>query len=165
MSISTLIPTANQTPDPGQGGLAVTGNINTGHGSTIATGPISGVGQTKTCIWTGFAAVTGQIASIRLLLDWSENGTVGLDASNSFRIEYSVNGGGAWTSIFVHSNITSSNSSSSNVVLPTADPTQVQVRDSLSAEGSDSGAASVTASVSNIRLEVTTVDGQVIVLM
>jgi hypothetical protein len=164
MSLVVIQAAANQSPDPGQGGSAVTGNVNTGHGSTTSSGPI-GSGQTKTCIWTGFGAVTGQVVSVRLKFDWTEDGLVGTDATNVFQVQYSVNGGGAWTNVFVHIDVTSPTSSSSNILLPTADPTQVQVRDLIQAIGSDVGIATVTASVSNIQLEVMIADPQVIVIM
>jgi hypothetical protein len=164
MSIQLFQPTSNTTPDPGQGGLAVSGAINTGHGSTLATGPLNN-SQTKTCLWTGFSSVTGHIASVKLKFDWTESGTVGDGASNSFTVQYSINGGGAWLAALVHNDIIGANSGSSEVTVSQTDLTQVRVRDKLEAVGSDIGSASVTASISNISLEVTIVDGGVIVLM
>src|SRR5262249_35786229 len=56
-SVSSVSPGANQTPDPGQGGSAVSGQSNTGHGNTnvysSATGNQSN-SLTKTCLWYAF---------------------------------------------------------------------------------------------------------------
>src|SRR5262245_5196947 len=130
MALTTINPTSNTTPDPVQGGSAVTGNINTGHGSTITS---SGPGTvTKSCIWTTFPATGGQITSMTLKFDWTEDGAVVVgtgSASNQFRVQYSVNGGGAWTTVFQHDDVTSSTSSNSSVAITLPqDVTQVQVR-------------------------------------
>ena len=80
------------------------------------------------------------------------------DGTNSFRVEYSTNGGGAWNTVFSHPDITSPTSSSSEVTLSNSqDLTQVQVRDRLFAAG-NTGSASVTASVSNVQVEVMVAD-------
>jgi hypothetical protein len=158
----TRNPTSNTTPDPGQGGLVVTGAINTGHGSTAVDAAAGGGSQTKTCIWTGFQSVGGQITAISLKLDWSENGTLG-GGENQFLIQYSVNGGGAWTDIINHTIVEAPNNGSSTITLSTnQDLSQVRVRDKLFAQTGD---AVLVASVSSIRLEVTTQDGTVIVMM
>lgn len=170
MALFTLDPTANQTPDPGQGGLAVTGNINTGHGSTVTSQVAAGT-QTKSCIWTAFPSLGGQVVSMTLKFDWSEDGFVNVgsgSASNSFRVQYSVDGGGAFTTIFDHADVVAPNSGSSQVTITIPqDITQVQVRDRMQATATVdlSDNASITTSISNIRLEITTVDGNVIVIM
>jgi hypothetical protein len=165
----TLNPTSNATPDAGQGGIAVTGNINTGHGSTV-TSSASGT-VIKSCIWTAFPATGGQITAMTLKFDWTENGAVNIgtgSATNEFRVQYSVNGGGAWISVFTHTDVTSSSSSNSSVVLTLPqNTTQVQVRDRMTATATAdvSDNASITTSISNIRLEVTTSDGGAVVIM
>lgn len=163
----TRQPTSNVTPDPGQGGNAVTGNTNTGHGSTNVAR--NGVGsESATCKWTTFLSVPGLITAITIKVDWSQDGSLsGVSPDNRFRIQYSVNGGGAWTSLRNVTSITSpsSGTSSASLTLP-QDISQIQVRDLLEASGADPGdIASITASVSNIRLEVTTQEAQVIVMM
>src|SRR5262245_54970889 len=75
MSLQTRNPTSNQTPDPGQGGAAVTGNINTGHGST-ALSASGGDKSFATCLWSGFPATGGQIISVALKADWSQSGSL-----------------------------------------------------------------------------------------
>lgn len=167
---TTYNPTSNTTPDPGFGGLAVTGNINTGHGSTTTSQLPAGT-QTKSCLWTGFPAVSGQIASITLKFDWSEDGFVivgGGSASNSFTVQYSLNGGGAFSEVFTHDDVTSPTSSNSQVSIPLPqDPTQIQVRDRMQATATaDIGdSASITTTISNIRLEIVTADGGLLVMM
>ena len=165
MALNTYNPTANTTPDPGQGGSAVSGNINTGHSSTTSSA-VNGSSQTKTCVWQTFPAGGGQVASATLKFDWSENGSINNSANNEFKVEYSINGGGAWTAVFDHTGITSSTTSNSQVSLSAGqDLTAVRVRDSIVATASAGvgNSSSVTASISNIRVELVTVDSQVIV--
>src|SRR5215475_4416644 len=165
MSLFTFNPTANTTPDPGQGGLAVTGNINTGHGSTNVSAAFNG-SQTKTCVWQTFSAGPGgQITSVTLKFDWSENGSIAGAGTSLFQVQYSINGGAGYTTIFGHANVTSLTNSSSSVSLSAGqDLTQVRVRDLLNAAGNGdvAGTADLTTSVSNIRIEVVTVNAQVI---
>lgn len=158
MALTTLNPTSNQTPDPGQGGNAVTGNINTGHGSTTA------VDTTKTCIWTGFPAAVGQVKTVTLKADWTQDGSIP-DGNNSFKIQYSLNAGSSWNNLLNSTDIISPLSGSSQTSLSTAqDLTLVRVRDSLIATPIGL-AASVTGSVSNIRIEVDTIAPFVVVMM
>jgi hypothetical protein len=172
MPTLTVNPTSNTTPDPAQGGNAVTGNVNTGHGSTITTQAGAGT-ATKSCIWTGFPATGdgGAVVSMTLKFDWTEDGSVIVgtgSASNSFRVQYSVNGGGAFTTVFQHADVVApaSSSSSVSITLP-QDVTQVQVRDRMQATATAdvSDSASITTSISNIRIEVVTETGQVVVMM
>lgn len=165
MSVVTRQATANQSPDPGQGGSAVTGAANTGHDSTT----VSTVGlddQFATCLWSGFAAAPAeQIFSTVLKFDWSENGSNSGGGVNVFKVQYSLNGGSSWTDAINHTPITGANNGSTSISLSASqDLTQVQVRDFIEASSPDGGTSSVTASVSNIKLEVVVVDAQVIVI-
>lgn len=169
MAFFTRNPTANTTPDPAQGGGAVAGNSNTGHSSSTCTGADFS-SETKSCLWTGFAGVSGVLISAVLKFDWVESGSFpgGTDAVTNFRVQYSVNGGGGWNTIFQHDDLNGGpTSSSSEVALPAGQNiTQVQVRDRLFADGNELGAfVEITGSISNIRVEVTTQDGNVIVIM
>lgn len=170
MAVKTINPTSNTTPDAGQGGLAVTGNINTGHGSTI-TSQVGAGTQTKSCIWTAFPVISETAVAMTLKFDWSEDGFVNVgtgSAANSFRVQYSINGGGAFTTIFDHTDVTSPTTSSSQVTITIPqDVTQVQVRDRMTATATvdPSDNASITTSISNIRLEVVAVDAAPIVMM
>jgi hypothetical protein len=155
MALITKNPTSNVSPDPGQGGDAVTGNINTGHASTTAAATHP-AGQTKTCKWTAFASGGGLPLSIVLKFDWTQNG-VFLGGFNRFRVQYSLNGGSSWNDVFDHTNINSSSSGSSQAVItPPQDIAQVQVRDILDVLPPFEQSESVTGSISNIRLEITT---------
>ena len=170
MAFFTRPSTARTTPDPAQGGNAVTGDTDTGHGSTVTSQAALGT-ATKSIIWTGFAAVSGVITAIALKFDWTEDGTVIAgtgSASNEFRVQYSINGGGAWTTVFQHADVVSPTTSNSSVTIALPqDVTQVQVRGRMTATATNdvSDSASITTSVSNIRLEITTQDGTVIVIM
>jgi hypothetical protein len=168
MALTTINPTANQTPDAGQGGVAVTGATNTGHSSTTASVIFTG-SQLKTCRWSSFPSFSGQILSINLKVSWTEDGTLedgGVDTDNFFTIEYSINGGSNWIIIRSSSNIQSANNGTESVVLSIGqDLTQVQVRDSLQATSGVEGLdASVTVSISDIKIEISTVDANPIFL-
>ncbi len=184
-------PTANQTPDSGQGGtLAVTGISNTGHGSTTTSTSVNpppnsnqSDSQARSARWSSFQS-GGPFASLTLKFDWTANGNVQADtvfassasAGITFVIQFSINGGSSWTtkvaksrSAFVWSNGSGSDSinesGSEEVVLsPSQDISQVQVRDRMDANASAqttnnietqaSASASITTTISNIRLEV-----------
>ena len=165
MAVIIRQPTSNESPDTGQGGSAVTGAIDTGHDVTITSDP-PGIGSaTKSCRWFDFQTVAGEILSAKLKLDWTEDGSIA-DGNNSFRIQYSVNGGGAWNTIFLHSDISAPANNSEDINLPLPlDLTQVQVRDRMTAQAATI-AATVLTSVSNIQVEVTISDvGRMIVMM
>lgn len=195
MALITRNPTSNTTPDPGQGGNAVTGNINTGHSDT--TSSVSGSSsnsQNKTCIWQSFLGIVavGQIKSIDLKFDWvvvtgstSANTTdpgETAEAATVFTVETSINGGGAWTtrvsetvSSFAQDGGSDSdgNTPSGSVTVSLSiiqDLTQVRVRDSLGASINVNGAgasasATLTANISNIRIEAVIADPPLIVMM
>mgnify|MGYP003578142589 CR=1 FL=1 len=168
MATRTLQPTANETPDTGQGGAAVTGNTNTGHGAT--TSSQVGAGATsKTCRWSGIgAAPAGSVISITLKADWTENGSITGAGTNLFRIQYSTNGGGAWNTLISHSNVTSASgpTTATQALSTSQDLTQVQVRDLIQAAASGGGdSASITGTVANILVEVVLVDGNILVMM
>lgn len=195
MAVLTSNPASTQTPDAGLGGSAVTGITTTGHGSTTSSASVFvGIGsdsqfQRKSARWFSFPALGGQIVSIRLKMSWTSGGNTDADdggdgnaSSNvEFAIDYSVNGGGAWTNI-VTAGCSSSgadadsftNNNSADVGLSvTQDMTQVQVRDRMDASatatagsiGAASANASVTATITSIRLEITTVDNRVIMIL
>jgi hypothetical protein len=166
MALITKQPTSNTTPDPAQGGIAVTTPSNTGHAATTAS-QVGAGSQTKSCLWTTIGAGPGgTLTSVTLKVDWSENGAIANGGANGFRIQRSIDGGGAWTDVFNHLNVTSSTTSTSQVALSTSqDLTLVQVRVRLQASGSGVGdSGSVTASVSNIRIEVVTAAGASVIV-
>lgn len=162
MSLVTRNPTSNTTPDPGQGGLAVTTPSNTGHASTAADAAAGGGSQTKTCIWSGFGAPAGGVLSQNLKLSWAEDGTLG-GGENAFRIEYSLNNGGAWSDVINHSIIEAPDSGDETIPLSTSqDPSLVKVRDKIFAQTNN---AVCVGTVSNIRIEISVADPQVIIMM
>jgi hypothetical protein len=169
MPLVTRNPTAFASPDPGQGGLAVTTPSVTGHSSTTAS-VIGSIGlQEKTCKWTGFPSTAGQIQSITLKFDHTSSGTLaGPSRSNTFVVQYSLNGGSNWTTAVQRVDFTSSQGPTTfSVSLPlTQDLTQVQLRDSLLADTlPDGGTVNCTATIANILIEVQIYDAPLIVMM
>ena len=166
MALFVKNPTSNTSPDPAQGGAAVTNPVNTGHDATFVSRVPVGT-NTATCIWSGFAAVSGQSSSVVLKFDWSEDGTLLGSGSNQFLVQYSVNGGSSFSTALVHNNVVAVSSGSASTTIPVGagDLGQVQVRDKLTAtSGGPGNTASVTGGISNIRLEVTTVDATLLVM-
>ena len=168
MALITLNPTSNTTPDPGQGGVAVTGNTNTGH-STTTSSASSGTAQTKTCVWQSFPATAGQVSSVTLKVTHTSSGILsGPSPSNQFLLQYSLNGGGAWTTAVSRVNFTASQGPTTfSVALGVGqDLTQVRVRDLIDAEtilGADTSVC--VATISGISIEIVTVDATVIAMM
>src|SRR5215510_4121242 len=159
-SVVTVNPSAYQTPDSGPTGpigTAVNSPTNNGHGSTRILTSSRGVVK-KSCRWSGFQAVSGQIVSITLKVGWNESGSSG-DGDNSFGVEYSLDNGSSWNALFSHIEINAPNSGTAQVSLPSGqDISRVQVRDILTVLGTATSSVSVTASVSSIQLEVETVN-------
>jgi subtilisin len=180
VSVVTVYPGAYQTPDPGRGGNAVTSPSNTGHGETNAY-ILSETGTTlvKSCRWSAFQPVSGQITRITLKFDWLANGYVrtytdsnpgdSASASASFGILYSTDNGSSFTTAIIRAESSLiylsseykpfSDSGSFSVDLPAGTPiNQILVSDALSLSASETGEgnaeASVNATVWNIRLEV-----------
>jgi PA14 domain len=173
-SVVTVNPGANQTPDPGQGGEAVSSQTNTGHGSTQSAmgrdGIRGGASQTKTCLWHSFSNVSGIKTRVTLKFDWTLNAgldvwvddsSTGATAEYNFRIEYSLDNGSTWTvrggandSIHIGGGpgmdgrrIDTSGSESVDLPNPGAiDITQIRVRDRIFASVDLSGAANASAS-------------------
>ncbi len=171
MPTTTSIPTSNTTPDPGQGGTAVTTPSNTGHANTAcsAVGDGVGVSQEKSCLWTGFTNVSGTPIAKTLKITHTSNGSVsGASATNQFTLDYSLNGGGAWSSAVSRVNMTTSQGPTVfSVALPVGqDLTQVQVRDFIQATALTIGHnAAADATISDIQIEVVTQDVQIVILM
>jgi len=193
MGLFTSNPTANQTPDATLGGIAVTGISNTGHSFTTAScssfSPFGGGGdsdsQIKSARWFTFPTIPMRIVGVRLKFTWSMGGNTSISpgggggfasAFATARIDYSVNGGGAWTTFVTHTasgNDSFSDSGSADINLGVPTVTSVQVRDLMSAsttatsgsltDASADADASIT--ISSIRLEITFLDGKVITIM
>jgi RHS repeat-associated protein len=107
-SISEISPTVNQSPDPSQGGSAVSSPSNTGHGDTSMNAVFGSAGTTsKTCIWQSFPNVSGLIQSITLKFNYVAIGGGGASAPiegdyassyANFGVEYSIDNGANWIS-------------------------------------------------------------------
>lgn len=150
--MTTVNPTANQTPDPTFGGSAVTGNVNTGHGNTTSSATDLN-SQTKSCRWTGFPSVSGEKSSVILKADWTENGS-SEGGSRQFLCQYSLNGGSSWSNLFDHAPLGSASGTAQATLPNSQNLTQVQVRDKLEAIAPIEGLESVTGRIENIRIEV-----------
>lgn len=162
----TREPTSNQSPDATLGGVAVTTPTNTGHASTVASASGPGA-QTKSCRWFSFQSASGQIKSITLKITHTSQGVLANAGGNTFTISYSLNGGSSWTNAVNRVNFTTSEGPTTFSVALSAgqDISQIQVRDLLDANAPGAGdSASVTATVSDIKLEIVTVDHPVIVM-
>lgn len=162
MSLVVSQPTSNQTPDATLGGLAVTTPSNTGHASTTTSAAGEGGSQEKSCRWSGFQAVSGTILAITLKITHTSSGVLsGPSPTNSFALEYSLNGGSSWNSAVARSNFTASQGPTVfSVALSAAqDISQVQVRTDYLTDTVDiADAASITATIADIQLEVTVQD-------
>jgi hypothetical protein len=169
MPLYTYNPTANETPDATLGGVAVTSPTNTGHASTSASASGAGAAQTKSCRWFTFPAFTGQVKTMTLKITHSSDGSViGPTAGNLLFIDYSLNNGSSWVNAVSRSGFTGAQGPTtfSVALSATQNTTQVQVRDDLFAESDDVGdSAEATATVSDIKLEIETVDGGLLVMM
>lgn len=182
MAVHVVTPTANTSPDPVQGGSAVTGNTNTGHGATLSSlgfeGDNNGSGSaTKSCIWSSFQSVSDIVTSITLKLSYTYSISAQVDespgagtANGSARVQYSIDGGSNWTSLISPSvsqdaDGTNSDSNSGNISQSIAASTpisNIQVRSRVvggaSYTGGSTGAqfavGSGTLTVSGIQLEV-----------
>ena len=129
-SVSSVSPTAYQTPDSTQGGLGVPAT-NSGH-SNVGVTKSNGGFLSRSCRWFGFQSVSGQIQSVRLKANWNINGLLEGDGENEFIFEYSTNNGLSWTTAVFRSNVTAPASGSVDISLsPSQDLTLVQVRDRL----------------------------------
>jgi len=156
-------PTSNQSPDPGQGGAAVTSPTNTGHASTAANCGGELCTDVFTCIWTGFQTVGGAKTGIVLKVTHTSSGSLsGVTAANTFTVEYSLNGGGSWNTAVSRVNFTTSEGPTVfSVALSAAqDISQVQVRDLIQAvtDSPLGHTSNATATISDIQLEITLQD-------
>lgn len=168
MALTTINTTTPTSPDPAQGGAAVTVAAASGHASTL-TAQVGTGSTSKTCHWSGFVNLAGQKLSVVLKADFSQDGSLsdgGAATSNQFKIEYSLNAGGAWNTLRNATQIQALSTGTDQQSLSVSqDLTQVQVRTAQIASASAGESASLIVTISNIRLEITTQDGPVITLM
>src|SRR6266540_3266041 len=103
-SVSSISPTAYQSPDPFYGGSAVSSPSNIGHGNTSMSlyAPGSAV---QTCMWQSFPNVSGLIQSITLKFDYTAAGSGYVYATDqgdfgsssaTFVVHYTIDNGYSW---------------------------------------------------------------------
>jgi hypothetical protein len=167
MALYTYNPTSNTTPDQG-GTSAVTSPTNTGHANSTSLSADVADSDALSCRWQSFPASAGQISSVTLKVDHTSSGALtGIGANNSFTLDYSVNGGGAWTNIVTRTHFTAAQGPTTASVALSAsqDLTQVRVRDLISTSTVSGGeSASCSATIANIKIEVVTVDAATLVM-
>jgi len=170
MGAFTINPASFENPDTGQvGTIAVTSPSNTGHASTSAQ-VLGGTALVrKGCRWFAFPSVSGQVASLTLKVDHTSDGALaGLSKSNTFRLQYTLNGGGAWTDIVNRVDFTTAQGPTTATIPLTLpqDTSMIQVRDFLRADTlPDGGTVTATATIANIAIDVVTIDPQMIIMM
>jgi len=193
--------TTTTSPDPGYGGLAISGIGVTGHSSSTASCSSfasSGFGsdadsQIRSGRWGGFPTGPGGTRkSVKLKFDWSttRSGSASADSGDGgsadsdveLLMEYSVNNGGAWSTVVLTTNgcnninspFSDGPSGSESISLSLSqDLTQVLLREKNRAftdagGGEFSGAsanASTAVTVSNILIEVVTSTPHLITMM
>lgn len=168
MPTVTSQPTAFQSPDAVLSGSAVDTPSNTGHAETI-TSESAGDSLTKSCRWHTFQAVSGQKTSITLRMTHTSSGALaGPTPTNTFRLQYTLNGGGAWTTAVERLNFTSAQGPTvfSVGLSVSQDISQVQARvlhQVTTVDGAD--IATITATIASIQLEVVTVNPRPVVIM
>jgi hypothetical protein len=184
MALITRVATIVETPDPSQGGSGVSGAVAGGHGSTTASASSSGGGsaqtQRKTCRWRNFGPAISGIVKIVLKYDWSwsvdgsaelggENGSASCSSSYFLGVDVFGNGGASISGPGPVSpdSYSDGDSGSSTIVLPNnTDLSALQLQTELFATaesgipGSEASSSAQTgATVSNIKVEITTDDG------
>jgi hypothetical protein len=170
MPIQNFNPTENQSPDSGQGGIAVDSSSDTGASAGISVfgDGIIGASETKTCRWFNFQTIPPNPLAIKLKIGHSSNGSLsGGLVSNAFTLQYSLNGGSIWLNAVQRTNFSGALNDTFSVDLSLAqDISQVQVRMLLQASAFNVGdLASASAAISDIRLEVETQNNRLHVLI
>ena len=171
--VSVLNPTAYQTPDPAQGGVAIESTSNMGHVGAEVSASANAPGefgssydsQSASARWFSFQSVPGQILSINLKFNWQVWGNVSgsvaedggsLQADSFLTIDFSLDNGANWTrrvtrGVGVGGNgfYTLSDSGAETIALGAGQNiAQIQVRDSLTAMASANGGEFQSSSAS-----------------
>lgn len=178
MSVFTKIAQSTETPDTGQGGTAFD-SINTTSGSTSISVTNNG-SQTDTARWFNFdqSNLGLPILSIRLKFDWTVGGTLDVEVAESGAASasyaFNIDGASSSNSINVsgpgpvsdHLNISDGGSVDLNLTGTAISSIEVNanLNGTVSSSGSGTSNASPTCSITNIKLEITLLDGKVIVL-
>ncbi len=163
MALAILQATAATTPNTG-GDAAVSSPTVTGHASTVAFSSGEAFADNRSCRWSGFPAGPSSRLTATLKVTHTSDGSLtnpGATAANGFLLEYSLNNGGAWTTIVSRSNYSGSQGPTTFSLALGAgqDLTQVQVRDRLTTSSNDiNDSASATVTIADIKIEVSTSD-------
>jgi hypothetical protein len=157
MPLITRNPTSHTTPGS-LGGSAFDSHDNTSGSSSISfSGPGGG---SKSCDWTSFVGVGGQIVSVDLKFDYSYSGTGASGGTGSITIDRSLDNGSNWSSQVSASGTSFSSSGTQSFTLGLSagqDLSQVRVRANLTWSGGPGSSFNGSISLSNIRIEVTIV--------
>jgi hypothetical protein len=146
------------TPNPDAGGNPVTGASVDGHAATTVS--TSGIGlDNKTCKWDTFIAGFGALVTgVRVRFDWSRNGSIVGGIGNSWAVVAGFGvGAGESETVISESNVLGSASGSVNHSLSPSlvrFPARLFVADSLACSSGIGQSASLTLTISNLRLEV-----------
>ena len=161
MPTTNLQPTAFQSPDAVLSGSAVDTPSVTGHAETT-TSESAGDSLTKSCRWHTFqAAPSGQKTAITLKMTHTSSGAlVGPTPTNTFRLQYTLDGGSNWITAVERLNFTAAQGPTVfSVGLSVAQNlTLVQARvlyNVTTVDGAD--IAVITATIAGITLEVVTI--------
>jgi len=161
MSVRILTPTAFESPDATLSGSAVDTPSNTGHAETITT-ESAGDSLTKSCRWHTFQTASGARTALALKITHTSSGALaGPTPANTFRLQYTVNGGGAWITAVERLNFTAAQGPTvfSVALTTTQDISQVQVRVLYQVTTVDpADIATITATIASIQLELTLQD-------
>lgn len=190
MPITTLNPTSLTNPD--QGGTTAFDSANNTSGSSGGTASGSGFSFSdalaESARWHGFTYSGPAPTQIRLKFTWDADGQVSMDfpivgsgsASASFSIESSTDGGSNWQdqasgSVSLSDEGSDSFDTDGSVdfnISPGTTISNIQARARVdasvsvsSSEDGNTASASIFASLSNIRLEITTPESVVLVMM
>jgi hypothetical protein len=182
MPIQTKIPQSNTSPS--SGGHAFDLHNNTSGSDSFSISDIPGgssTSSTGTCRWSNFQPVSGQITQIRVKFDWSLSGSLDVEVNDngsadaSYSMSIGITGaGGEFRSdgigingpgpVFDHRNI-DEGGSLDQVIAPGTPINTIQIEVALSITtdsglvgSSGIGSANINFNISNIRIEVITVD-------
>jgi hypothetical protein len=163
MATDTVFALNPESPDATQGGLSVSGLINSGHGLTsvnINPGPAN---IQRTARWFNYvySPLGRMISSITLQFNWSVDGSIDdpFSAVNLFRVEYTLDGGSNWPDAIVRTNLNGSDGGSFSLPLSVGQNIgQVQVRDIILAGADEGFSASIQATITGLQIVAVTFD-------
>lgn len=159
MAIETIQCTNNDSPDPAFGGSAFPLFSNTG-----CSGGATGVASEPLRTYRAFAFASPVHTSAierRLKFSWSYNQTFGTTGTVTSKVQYTLDAGSNWITIFDVSNPGGSASNNEDILLAGGQNlNNVQVRADTDGSGPTTGdERELSMSLSNIRIEITYFSG------